>query len=417
MRALICFILSFSSFALYASDKSFKSDTSLIIPIEYTIALNELQTNLDITILKGQWSKEMIFKRFEKLRRIYNKCDVGVTISSLREVEWKYSGNGLYYDLNDEFDDRYFDGTQQLLVDLELESSINVIFLDSFDEYMPKLATAFPPISVGTNSIALNSVWITNKVNNKEYLTKEPDSYSVFAHELGHILLNDSHVMSSEPNLMHYQLPLLNDELTSSQCSRIRKKITLSQEKKIKKVLNNHIEHFIEIQNGDDISSPLLKKSSVTPELRSALGKIGKTSIGNIIFNNILKKKSKFKFVEVTKLTDPDMVIAFRVGFDNLGPNTIHYSSDVESWKTMTLDGKAEKEGEEIMSSTLGSLIMHEIGHTQIGLDSLGYMIFTRDNYNRVLDETRAVKYFENVYRETYKLPLRKTYFTVGDSL
>ena len=146
-------------------------------------------------------------------------------MKSLTELEWKYPSKGLYYDLNDFFADRYHDGTQQFLYDLNFKARPLVIFLDSFDEYMPKLATAFPKVSLHTDSIALNTAWITNKVNNSDYKKEEPKDYSVLAHELGHILLNDSHVFGDEPNLMHHKLALLNGRLTKSQCQTIKRNL------------------------------------------------------------------------------------------------------------------------------------------------------------------------------------------------
>jgi hypothetical protein len=380
--ALILFLSSNS----YSSEVIFNSDFTHIIPQKYKISNAEIQTDIDITIVKGQWSVTHILKRFEKLRDIYKTCNVGITISSIREVEWKYSGHGLFYDLNDNFEDRYFDGAQQLLSDLSLENKVNAIFIDSFDDYMPKLATAFPLVSVNDKSIALNTLWITNKVNDPEYLKKEPTSYSVFAHELGHVLLNDTHEMGIDKNLMHYKLGMLSGELTQKQCIRIQNTVKQLQTDKLTTLLKNNINHLSEVLNVGMLSEPYLVKSKIPSALRNALRNFGQTSVGNIIISDVIKSGKVLTFVEVTKQTDPDMAVAFRVGFDDMGPNTIHYTQNIELWKQLVLAGKPQKIGEEILSSTLGSLITHEIGHTEIGLSSLGYTQSLDEDYDRKED-------------------------------
>ena len=196
-----------------------------IIPIEFTKSTYKDSVEIYLVIVEGDWTKQKVLKRFSKLRSIYGQCKIGVTIGSLKEVKWKYSGNGIYYDLNNSFSNRYFDGTLQLLSDLDIKKRPLGIFIDSFDEYMPKLATSFPEVSLHNKTIALNTFWITNKVNSPKYLDKEPDSYSVFAHELGHLLLNDTHVTGSSANLMHGRLEMLNGDLDSSQCLAIRENL------------------------------------------------------------------------------------------------------------------------------------------------------------------------------------------------
>jgi len=201
---------------------TFSRDLEHTIPASYKTNTHSHSVDIDIVIMKGKWNLGHVLKRFNKLRSVYDKCSVGVNISNIREVEWTYSGNGLYYDLNDPYtEERYEDGALQLLTDLGVTGKPTAIFFDSFDEYMPKLATSFPAVSLDGKSPALNTFWITDKVNEAEYLEREPDVYSVFAHELGHILLNDSHVFG-EPNLMHTYLGKLNDKLTERQCERIR---------------------------------------------------------------------------------------------------------------------------------------------------------------------------------------------------
>ncbi|MCO4755777.1 MAG: hypothetical protein KC478_14950 [Bacteriovoracaceae bacterium] len=208
------------------ASEDFSVDVIHSIPQKYQVSEYAHTQELNLVLLQGSWKISQIYKRFEKLRSIYKQCNIGVTIESLREVQWKYPSKGLYYDLNNSFSNRYYDGTLQLLADLNIKQRPLVLFIDSFDEEINKLATSFPPSSIEKDSIALNTFWITDLVNEAKYLEAEPDDYSVFAHELGHILLNDSHEIGYESNLMHSKLTRLNGKLTPKQCETMRERIS-----------------------------------------------------------------------------------------------------------------------------------------------------------------------------------------------
>lgn len=196
------------------------------VPLDFQVSHYGISQEIHIVLVKGSWDLLHIFERFNKLRKIYDQCSIGVTIGSIREVEWKYPSKGLYYDLNNSLENRYYDGTLQLLIDLNINERPLALFIDSFDEDMNKLATSFPPSAIDKSSIALNTFWITDLINEKTYADAEPDDYSVFAHELGHILLDDSHEMGIESNLMHSNLSHLSGEITQKQCSIMRDRIS-----------------------------------------------------------------------------------------------------------------------------------------------------------------------------------------------
>ncbi|GEM_PF-4108151 len=211
---------------LTSASEAFLVDKMHEVPEVYRVSTGSVSEELHIVLVKGSWDLSHIFERFNKLRKIYDQCDIGVTIGSIREVEWKYPSKGLYYDLNNSLENRYYDGTLQLLIDLNIQERPLALFIDSFDEDMNKLATSFPPSAIDKNSIALNTFWITDLINEKTYVDAEPDDYSVFAHELGHILLDDSHEMGIESNLMHSKLSLLSGEVTQKQCSMMKDRIS-----------------------------------------------------------------------------------------------------------------------------------------------------------------------------------------------
>ena len=208
-------------------------DLSHLVPKKYQESNFVHNQELHLVLLKGEWDVPHVLKRFEKMREIYKQCDIGVTVGSIREVEWKYPGNGLYYDLNNSFNDRYHDGTLQLLADLNIKERPLVLFIDSFDDEIQKVATAFPPSALTEKTIALNTFWITNLANDKDYLKAEPLDYSVFAHELGHVLLDDTHEFGHEKNLMHYSLPMLSRDLTQQQCGIMRARISSGEIKSL----------------------------------------------------------------------------------------------------------------------------------------------------------------------------------------
>ncbi len=180
--------------------------------------------------------------------------------------------------------------------------------------------------------------------------------------------------------------------------------------------LESRIDHFTEVLVERDISSPNLKKNSAPKILLTALDQISKSPLGFKIYKKSQELQKKFKFIQVTEQTDPDYAVAFRVGFDNQGENAIHYSVNVEKWKEITLSGKPEKVGEEISTSTLATLIAHEFGHTEIGLKAFSFEKHPISSFKDVVkSEVIAVKHFENIFRQKYGIPLRRTYFKEGD--
>jgi len=391
---------------------SFSVDIKHQVPEEFTTSQHALTKKINIVIIQGEWTPSKIFKRFTKARRIYEQCQVGLVIGDVREVKWKYSGDGLFYDLDDDFLDRYYDGAQQLLDDLSMDSDLattKAIFLDRFDEYMVKIATSFPRVSVSADSISLNSLWITNRVNDENYLKIEPKDYSVFAHEIGHLALNDTHEIGEEANLMHFKIQKLNGQFTEAQCERIRHNLRLEL------ILNKNIEHYDEIKTEDGIKRV---GTMIPSELVEALTNIEKLPLGTKIFDSVISHQTKIKFVKVSEITDPDMVVAFRVGFEDTDNNTIFYTNDIDHWKQTTLDSRPEIIGEEISSSSLGSLIFHEFGHTNLARKAVGHDVTSViDWQSRKQSEINAVKYFENIYRKYYQMPLRKSYFETNDIL
>lgn len=224
----VFFTVSISLFYLSICHAKFLNFQKISIKDEFTRDCYKNCISISIVLVEGEWKKEMILKRFTKLQKVYRQCSIEVGIKEFYKVKWIYPGDGLFFDLLNEQEYSFFDGAQQLLLDLNLKKRPLAIFIDSFDHEINKIATSIPRVATRLELVSLNTLWITNKVNDKEYLEKEPDSYSVFAHELGHVLLNEGHTFV-EPNLMHYKLEMLNGTLTEAQCAKISENISMFQ--------------------------------------------------------------------------------------------------------------------------------------------------------------------------------------------
>lgn len=179
----------------------------------------------------------------------------------------------------------------------------------------------------------------------------------------------------------------------------------------ISKLIKRQVEHQTEyLKEG---SEKIHRKYTPLPKaLFRALSQFAQTNVGAKVFKNLAQERSKLRFIQVNLETDPDMAVAFRVGFEDSGANTIHYTLKLEEWKRLTLAGKSEKPGEEISSASLGSLIAHELGHTDIGMRSLG--LGTTSHHE---GEMLAVHLFENRFRKHFGMPLRLTYYKPFDVL
>jgi len=170
------------------------------------------------------------------------------------------------------------------------------------------------------------------------------------------------------------------------------------------------VNHFTEKVNPEDPSEPLLVATGLPDELRGSLVKFGATDIGNKVYQQFIKDGATATFTEVTTATDPDLQVAWRVGF-NGNPNEIHYTRNISAWKAAPY---TKRPGDEIQSATLGSLIAHEFGHTRSGLAAIG---IRQNTFKLSVDEPRASALFENSYRAKYNMPIKRTYRKENDVL
>lgn len=99
---------------------------------------------------------------------------------------------------------------------------------------------------------------------------------------------------------------------------------------------------------------------------------------------------------------------------DTLGSNTINYTTYVAgNTRDFLSGGNYYVAGRQAATDELGSLLAHEIGHTEIGLGSMGWtnqIPFLEQTDNLYFDENRTTSAFENDYRNFYGMPAVDTY-------
>lgn len=125
--------------------------------------------------------------------------------------------------------------------------------------------------------------------------------------------------------------------------------------------------------------------TALPEETRNALIKVGRPKSGHGAFSKTLENGDTL-VLENYLGPDGESFLAWNLGD---GENLIIYTTDVDSFvKTNSHHSPPSRQME---SSTLGSLLSHEIGHTSFGVGSV---------------EILTTSIFENDYRTTYGLPL-----------
>jgi hypothetical protein len=90
-------------------------------------------------------------------------------------------------------------------------------------------ACAGPLFHVGAESPMLHTAWMTTQLNEDPTQPYNFPQFSDEAHELGHLLLNASHLTEGPANLMGTPPVPLSNDLTPAQCESMRQSV-LSRE-------------------------------------------------------------------------------------------------------------------------------------------------------------------------------------------
>lgn len=192
----------------------------------------ELKLKL-INLSQSLWTNAEIQKNVRRTSEILAQCGVKLSVAEISQE--KSFNPELMFDLegySSETDTLEPNGALSLANKYPAQSGVVRVFLfDQFDSSFGSItATSMPKtrITQKDQQGALNSVWLTHESERQLGFSVQeggyqPD-YNIMAHELGHLLLDDSHFTDAlNFNLMHESASLLNSRLTLAQCQRIVK--------------------------------------------------------------------------------------------------------------------------------------------------------------------------------------------------
>lgn len=174
---------------------------------------------MDLTIVlfrKSGWKIDQIQARLELLTKVYSQC--GVKISKAKLVQANAPHGWIDMD-----GCHYFEGNRTFkLAALTPPTEKPVLYyVRSTTDESP--ACAGPLFNVGEDSPMLNTAWMTTLLNEDPTQPWNFPQFSDEAHELGHVLLNMSHVFKGPPNIMAGDAKIMSLDLTPSQCETMRK--------------------------------------------------------------------------------------------------------------------------------------------------------------------------------------------------
>lgn len=201
-------------------------------PLASEFAAYELRLQV-VSLSKSRWKASEIQKNISETAKILSQC--GVKIASVQVLQEATFNPELMFDLegySSEEDTLEPNGALSLAGKYPAKfGELRVFLFDQFDpSYASITATSMPKVRITQKDQqpALNSVWLAYESERQLGFAVEdggyqPD-YNIMAHELGHLLLDDSHFSDSfNYNLMHESASMLNSRLTLKQCKIITK--------------------------------------------------------------------------------------------------------------------------------------------------------------------------------------------------
>ncbi|WP_444933717.1 hypothetical protein [Microbulbifer sp. JTAC008] len=168
--------------------------------------------------------------------------------------------------------------------------------------------------------------------------------------------------------------------------------------------MKNNVIHKTEFP-GKTLHDSTTTETPLPDSLRQALYAFGNLGIGQKVFSQFIKDKTMLTFIEIPDGSPNQFDKAFRTYAES---NEIEYTQNIKGYLAAMREYTVP--GDNFGTSTMGSLIAHEIGHTQVALRAFNLSPRYDDQ-----EEIRATRMFENIYRKNYKMPLRKSYFEEGD--
>jgi hypothetical protein len=224
---------------------AYKSLTTLILLVFQCLSLTtwaeaqwskvgnyELKLQI-VSLSQSRWKNSEIQKNVNEASLILAQC--GVKLKVMPIVIDKSFNAELMFDLegySSPEDTLEPNGALSLANKYPARSGVVRVFLfDQFDSSFGSItATSVPKtrITQKDQQGALNSIWLTYESERQLGFSVQdggyqPD-YNVMAHELGHLLLDDSHFSDAlNYNLMHESASMLNSRLSLAQCQKVVK--------------------------------------------------------------------------------------------------------------------------------------------------------------------------------------------------
>ena len=169
---------------------------------------------IDFTIVmfkQTSWKQEKIRERMSRLSQIFGKCGIRINPPTLVVADSPIGTAVLDRPLG-----RDTEISQKLPA-----SAVRPVMFYVEAELEGRVAYAWHK-RTGANTVIQDTAWITHEVE-EWYKELHDPSFSVDAHELGHILCDCYHLPSGNKNLMAEHFDDLNDTLTENQCDEFKK--------------------------------------------------------------------------------------------------------------------------------------------------------------------------------------------------
>lgn len=170
----------------------------------------EFSHAFDVTLvrLRGtKWTNKKIKKRMSKVIDTFKLCNIKVEKLELVSMDAPFG----FIDIGEG------NRANKILAELEGINKPSIFYI-RWDLESKNPAWAHREL-LNSGEAKVNTAWMTFFSSVLEY----PDlAYSIEAHELGHILLNEGHDFSEDKNLMSYEGLLNAKILTEDQCAKIK---------------------------------------------------------------------------------------------------------------------------------------------------------------------------------------------------
>lgn len=166
-----------------------------------------------IVFNKAGWHNYEILPRIAHANRVLSQCGIQVKVNEISYLDVSSS----QFDVN-------LDGAQNKLTETghiyPTNGKITLFYVRSSNPQQAAFSIRPSNTSAGVTDELRGSVWLTVYTKFIEAYIDEHSSTE--AHEIGHVLLDQSHISGLEKNFLHGDPKLLSDRINPDQCEKIR---------------------------------------------------------------------------------------------------------------------------------------------------------------------------------------------------